>query len=182
MDTKISVGDAMTKDVVIAKPADKASKVANKMFKHRIGCVIVVDKGPIGIVTEGDIVQMVAENGDPNKTKVKEMMSTPLIYADPDIDIIEASRQMAKYDIRRLTVLKNGKLVGVVTAKDILKVAPEKEDILSELANIHISEVEAIADTNFIAGECEACGSFSEFLSNIDGKLICPECKAEQEG
>lgn len=182
METKISVGDAMTKEVVIAKPSDKVDKVAGKMFKHKIGCVVVVDKDPVGIVTERDIVQLVAENGDAAKTKVKEIMSTPIIYADPDIDVIEAARQMAKYDIRRLPVLKAGKLVGVATAHDILKVAPEKEDILSELANIHLSEVEAIVDTNFIEGECEICGNFSEYLASQEGKLLCPECKEDAQG
>lgn len=181
METRISVNDAMTKAVVTAKASDKVNKVAAKMFRHSIGCIIVVDKGPIGIVTERDIVQLIAENGKPEKTPVKEIMSAPIIYADPEVDVIEAARMMAKYDIRRLPVLKSGKLVGVITAHDILKVVPEKEEILSELANIRISEVEAIAEDAQTEGECSVCGNFSESLSNVDGKLVCADCSEEAE-
>jgi len=73
-------------------------------------------------VTEQDIAWKVAANGlDPNNVNIEEIMSTPLIVVDPEEDLAEAANLMKKYKIRRLAVVREETLCGVLTAGDIMR-------------------------------------------------------------
>lgn len=89
--------------------------------KNYEGYVIILDKGkPVGIVTERDIINKVlAKELDPKKIKVSDIMSAPLITIDPDEDLLKASKQMQEQNIRKLIVVRNEIIYGIITAKDI---------------------------------------------------------------
>lgn len=89
--------------------------------KNLEGYVIILDKGkPVGIVTERDIINKVlAKELDPKKTKVSDIMSDPLITVDPEEDLLKASKLMQEQNIRKLIVVRNGIIYGIITAKDI---------------------------------------------------------------
>jgi len=89
--------------------------------ENQEGYLIVFDVGkPLGIVTENDIVnRVVAKNLDPLKTKVTEIMSSPLITVDPDEDLLKASKVMAENNVKKLVVMKETIVHGVITAYDI---------------------------------------------------------------
>jgi CBS domain-containing protein len=93
-----------------------------------------VDKErPVGIITEADIVRrVIAEKRDTVTTKAKDVMSSPLFYVSPETPLTDAMRIMAKSNIRRVVVLKNDALAGIVTSRDILRWSPELIDILVE--------------------------------------------------
>ena len=76
---------------------------------------------PIGIVTERDIVRRVVAKKLPLDTKVSEIMSTSLITVDPDASLKEAAKLMSSNKIRRLPVLKQNRLVGIIVAADFVR-------------------------------------------------------------
>lgn len=115
------VAEAMRTNVVITDESASVAEASMNMRKKGEGCAIVLKAGrPFGIVTERDVTWKVAGNGlDPNKVKVAEIMSKPLIVIDPDADLIEAAKIMKQHKIRRLAVVREGNLRGIVTAADV---------------------------------------------------------------
>ena len=117
------VKDYMTKEINTIDRNTTITEVANVMAadENAEGYVIVLEKGkPVGIVTERDIVnKIVAQNMDPTKTNVLDIMSTPLITIDPDENLLTTSQLMQKNNVRKVVVIKNGIIYGIITAKDI---------------------------------------------------------------
>ncbi len=95
---------------------------AQLMIKHDIGSVIVIEgKSPVGIITERDITKQVIKGNDVLKKLVKQAMSKPLITATPSMAIQEAFELMLRNKIRRLPILDDGNLQGIVTTQDIMR-------------------------------------------------------------
>jgi CBS domain-containing protein len=162
------------------KSVFEASKI---MAKSRRGYVIVVKKNkPIGILTDSDILEKVISKGkDAKKLKVKEIMSSPIITISPDADVSEASRIMRKNVIKRIPVVKKGKLMGIITDSDIARVAPEFINILEERleAKKRGFEPERIEQTT--SGICEECGNYSDNLVYVNGKWLCESCREQEK-
>ena len=99
------------------------SEAARVMDQKLIGYVMVEEKDKIvGIMTERDILRKIVAKGEnPDKLKVKDIMSQPLITIDANEDIINASKKLDEYRIRRLVVTENGKIIGKVTANSIAR-------------------------------------------------------------
>lgn len=117
------VAEAMRTNVVITDENASIAEASMSMSKKGEGCAIVLRMGkPFGIVTERDVTWKVAGKGlDPKTVTVGGIMSTPLITIDPDADLTEAAKIMKKHKIRRLAVVREGTLRGVVTAADIAR-------------------------------------------------------------
>ncbi|GIU71869.1 MAG: hypothetical protein KatS3mg003_1348 [Candidatus Nitrosocaldaceae archaeon] len=96
---------------------------ANIMKERGRGSLVVLDnRKPVGIITERDIVRrVVAEARDVNETKVKDAMSTPLITIGPEATVEAAAKVMYENGIRRLPVVENDNLVGIITSTDFVK-------------------------------------------------------------
>jgi len=125
----------MTPSVKTVKVTDSVMEAVRKMNKFKIGSVIVMDgERPVGIVTERDILERVVEQGlDPNLMEVKSIMSTPLITVEPEVDMEDAARLMTKKRIKKLAVVKEGRLIGVVTSMDIVGHGPKLIDLFQEM-------------------------------------------------
>lgn len=128
----------MVEDVITVEEKATIKKAVELMNKHEIGCLIVVKRGkPAGIVTERDMLKRILlESKDPEKIKVNEIMSAPLVVGKPQMDIEDAVKLMFKRNIKKLPVTDEGHLVGLVTLTDlvrseqiikILKKLPDKE-------------------------------------------------------
>ena len=117
------VKDYLTKDVITVTTESTITEASKVMAadKNVEGYAVVLENDqPIGMVTERDLVNKVlATELDPAKTKVSEVMSTPLITVDPDEDLLKASTLMREKNVRKLVVMKDGIIYGIVTAKDI---------------------------------------------------------------
>jgi CBS domain-containing protein len=113
----------MTKEVATIDYDSTVSEAANLMATVKVyeGYVIVLQKGkPKGIVTERDLVNKVLVRGlDPVKTSVSEIMSTPLKTVDPEDDLLKASRVMKEQNVRKLVVVRDDIIYGIITAKII---------------------------------------------------------------
>ena len=114
----------MNKSVISIDSGASVKDAVNKMVEHHIGCLIVTDMGrPVGIVTETDMLSRVlALAKDPESTKVKAVMSKPLICGSPEMDFMEAPRLMVNRMIKKLPITRNEKLVGILTLTDVLRV------------------------------------------------------------
>jgi signal-transduction protein with cAMP-binding, CBS, and nucleotidyltransferase domain len=185
MRPRMLVKDVMTSPVVTVEETASANKVAELMLDNKVGSVIVLDKtgNAIGIITERDlVVRVLAKNVTPPGTKAKEFMTTPLVAVEPDKTVTDAARMMTKKDIRRLVVLYKGKLVGIVSSKDILEVMPELFEIMQERTRIEGPvgpEATEGAEESPLSGYCDRCGLFSENLLEINGRYICEDCRIE---
>ncbi len=128
----------MKSPLVTIDSKETVLKVATLMKSHDIGSVIVeVDGRLAGLITEKDLVWRVfAEEKNPKEVTAGEIMSSPLISADIDATLSQMARAMAKNKIRRLIITKQNEPVGVVSERDIVRVAPEQIELLSEYLRI----------------------------------------------
>jgi CBS domain-containing protein len=136
-----TVKDLMTKNVVTIESNKTIIEAAALMSEKDIGDLIVMeDNAPVGIVTERDLVRRVLAEGKSSDSKVSEVMTRPLKVIDPEAPIKEAARRMVNKRIRRLPVIKNNKLVGIITAADFARHLSKKtltDDILEAMGRTH---------------------------------------------
>lgn len=132
------VRDVMAKNVKTVKTDDTVHAAVKKMNKFDIGSVIVTASGrPVGIITETNIMRrIVGPRMDPATIWAKDIMTGPLITIDPNADLTEAAKLMAKNNINRLPVMEGDKLVGLLSSTDILKANPTQLSILEELLRV----------------------------------------------
>lgn len=115
--------DIMIKKVIMITREKTAQDAARLMAEHGASSVIVVNGDNIaGIVTERDLVRKVCtQDVASSKVPLSDVMSSPVITAEPDMPIETAVQRMFNNKIRRLPILENGKLVGIVTVSDLVK-------------------------------------------------------------
>lgn len=132
------VRDVMTKAVKTVRVDDSVMEAVQKMNKFRISSVVVMDgKRPVGILTERDILERIVEHCiDPRVIKVRESMSSPIVTIRPHMSIEEAAGLMAQKKIKKLPVIADDKLVGIVTSMDIMRAAPKLVNLLEDLLRI----------------------------------------------
>ena len=116
------VSAIMSTKVVTVRPTDKVNKALQMMVRHKIGSIIIVEKGkPVGILTERDISTRVAKGQKVRGMVVRNIMSKPLVTVRPSAEVSQAVEQMVRKDIRRLPVMEGDKLLGMVTERDIFR-------------------------------------------------------------
>ncbi len=113
----------MVENVVNVEMNVSVKRAAELMNKNDIGCLVVVNgRKPIGIITERDMLKrIIHKSKNPEKTIVSNIVSAPLITATPDMRAGDAARLMFERNIKKLPVVENGKLVGLVTLTDLLR-------------------------------------------------------------
>ncbi len=116
------IRDIMIQDVKTASIEDTVLRAAEIMNRNEIGCIIVTDDGkPAGILTERDILKRVVfKRRDPEKTRVCEVMSKPLVTVKPHITITRAAQIMIKAKIKKLAVTNADHLVGILSLTDLM--------------------------------------------------------------
>jgi CBS domain-containing protein len=123
-----TVRDAMTPGVRAAAVTESLADAAQRMKDEDVGSLPVVeDDRLVGIVTDRDIVvRAVAERVDPQSVKVGDVASRELVVVDPEQDLDEALALMARHQVRRLPVVEEGRLVGMLAQADVALEAKEK--------------------------------------------------------
>jgi CBS domain-containing protein len=132
----LNVEDVMVEEVVTVDANATVQEAVDLMNKHEIGCLIVVLRGkPVGIITERDMLKRVlAKSRDPEKIKVSEIMSAPIIVSKPEMEIEDAVKLMFNSKIKKLPVVQKGRLVGLVTLTDLTRFEPHMIKILKKLS------------------------------------------------
>jgi CBS domain-containing protein len=132
----LKVEDVMVKEVITVEDSSSVKEAANVMNKFEIGGLIVVRKGKaVGILTERDLLKrIVAEGRNAQKTKVRDVMTSPLVVAEPGMDLEEAIRLMFQMKIKKLPVVDRERLVGLMSLTDIARFQPQVISILKQLS------------------------------------------------
>jgi CBS domain-containing protein len=132
----LKIGDVMVKEVITLNDNVTVKEAAEIMNKFEIGSLIVTNRGKaVGIVTERDLLKrVVAEGRNAVKTKVKEIMTTPLVVVEPAMNLEEAAKLMFQMKIKKLAVVDGKKLVGLVSLTDIARFHPAMIKLLKQLA------------------------------------------------
>lgn len=118
---KITVRDIMTKSVIAVDASISVNEAAKMMEDSKVGSVIVMENNtPLGIVTDRDFAVKVVAHAYQISTPVKRIMSSPLIAISPDETVWMISDLMYTRNIRKLPVIENEQVVGIVTATDLV--------------------------------------------------------------
>jgi len=131
----LKVGDAMVREVITVDENSTVKEAVDIMNEYQIGSLIVLEKGKaVGIVTERDFLRrVVGGTKDVTTTKVKEIMTTPLVAVGPNMNLEEAVKLMFENKIKKLVVVDANKLVGIVTLTDIARLQPQMIGMLKQL-------------------------------------------------
>ncbi|MGV8151393.1 MAG: cyclic nucleotide-binding/CBS domain-containing protein [Candidatus Woesearchaeota archaeon] len=163
MQTGYKVIDVMTNKPIVAQKDISLKEAATLMTDTNVNSLLIVegDKA-IGILTDEDLVRKVIAKGiDSKKTKVSDIMETDLVSIEPGRDMYDALQLMRNHNIRQLPVIEKKKLIGFLTAKDILKIQPELFDLFIEKYELKEEERKLSAPPE------EEDDMFSEFFRKI---------------
>jgi CBS domain-containing protein len=121
--------EVMTATAVTAPARCTVREVAELMRDRNVGCIVLVgdDGAPLGIVTDRDLtLGVLAEDGDPSGPAILQA-SSPVVTGAPDVSVDAAIDLMVRHQIRRLPVVQDGGVVGIVTLGDLASRASDKE-------------------------------------------------------
>lgn len=135
----VLVRDVMSKDIRVVRPDTLVKEVVATMNKFDIGSIIVVQaKRPVGIITERDILRRIVEPClAPETLRAREVMSSPVESISATASVDEAAAIMARKKFKRLLVMENETMAGIITFTDIVTQVPNMLNILEELVRPH---------------------------------------------
>ena len=168
--------DTMTRTPVVVGPNMNVDSAVKLMLKARVGSLLVQENNILkGIVTEKDLVQkIILENLNPKKTKISSIMSTIVVTVSPNVEIMEAVKLMTKYHVRRLPVVdRNGKLLGLVTVNDLLRVQPQLFELVLDKSRLFSSK------RDYVDSECDNCKIYT-MVKLINERFLCQECERNE--
>jgi len=131
----VNVKEVMTKDLITLEPDASILDAAQLMKKFNVGTILITQNDKLtGILTDRDIVlRLIAENIDCQDAKLKDFMSQSPVSVSSNEDIQFVADMMAEHQIKRLPIIENNKLVGIVTLGDLSMVAPEQaQEVLEQ--------------------------------------------------
>lgn len=185
MDTGIKVGDLMTRNFIHVSPDTNLKECARTMVKKRVGSLIIKEGDKLkGILTEKDIIWAIVKKSknDLKNIKAKALMRRKVVTIKPGADITDAVTKFKKKKVRRLPVVENGRLIGFLTTKDILKIDPGLFQSIAETIKIR-EETEKLKRKDIEAprkqGICEECGEY-EILYHDEAQWLCDKCYSKR--
>jgi len=180
----ILVADVMTREPVTSKPDETLFNCAKKMVRRKVGSLLLVENGKlVGFVSQKDILWALIKKSHADLSKIKAIDISPkkIAIIKPTATIREAIEKMKKLQFERLPVVESGKLVGMITVRDVLSfhpdIYPELEEFIQireeqeKLKRIKRKDLPVIED-----GICEECGKRGP-LYRSHGMLICESCR-----
>lgn len=207
MENDVNVREIMTREYVAVNEGDSVLGAVQLMREERAGFVLVMrGEDPVGIVTEWDVICLVADEDDPADTPVGDVMSSPLVSLDAERGLSDATSVMARENIRHV-LAKNadGETLGVLTQRDVISatgsrpVAANGGTTHAATGSAGVDAADAVTDDRVTneqvtddrvndtdadaafggferQGICEECGGFAETLWERQGKLLCADC------
>ena len=173
----------MRRTYVGVSEGDSVAGAARLMREEGVdGAVVVRGPNPVGVLTAGDVMGVVADGEDPETTAVDAAMRRPAVTVAPEDSLDEVIGAIAEHDIHWLAVVSEGSLLGTVTEHDVVTVpgsfsspgSTRRDDPARERTGRDAGE----GDTYTTQGVCEGCGSLSRSLDPHNGQLVCEDCRA----
>ena len=170
------LSEIMTTNIVTIDLTERVEEAIRLMVKYDIGSVVITDKQkPVGIITERDITRSALRGDSLLKLPVRSLMSRPLQTGTPDMEIWQTFETMLRLGVRRLPLMENGKLVGIVTEKDltrwVLRVFYEPKLPKEIRALVNKQEIEALTGRS----RCPGCGRYQDECICVRTKLASEE-------
>jgi len=140
--TGLKVVEVMSREVMTSSSDSSISDIAKVMSDKRVGSVVVTENNKaVGIVTEQDIVRkVVVNNKDPKNSKAGDIMDKKLISVSSNEDIYDVMVVMKNNEIKHLPVIDDTELVGIITAKDIIRIKPYLIEMLTFKSSLSTAE------------------------------------------
>jgi len=133
------VKDVMKREVIAINPDISIREASKVMSQHNIGSLLVLDDEKlVGILTERDVLNLVARGENLDEVKVKDVMSRDVITIESDKKIEDAVDLMLKHKIKKLPVMESGKIVGIITTSDIIVAEPKLIEAIASLISLRI--------------------------------------------
>jgi CBS domain-containing protein len=178
MTTRVLVRDIMNSPVISAPTEASIKDIATKMKEEKIGSIVIMDKErTLGIVTDWDIVSnAVVKDIKPSLLNASDIMQ-PLHTIEGEEGVTEAARILRKHNIKRLGVVYKNRLVGIISASDVIAVTPDLVDVISEKSALIRGETGRSMGN--VSGYCDECGEWSDLLQYEEGTFTCEECRGE---
>lgn len=182
MKNEITIADIMTRNPITVSPDTNLLECIKKMLKNKVGCFPIVDKNKnlAGFISQKDILWAIMKKSEKGikKIKAKDISMRKIMTISPQAKIDEVFKKMRKY--RRLPVTQNGKLVGMVTQKDILNFKPEFYPEFEELSKIReesekLKRIKNLKERAY-EGVCEECGNYNSLYKSGEG-MVCESCR-----
>jgi CBS domain-containing protein len=131
----ILVRDMMTQHPRVVRRDTNVQEVVATMNKFDISSVIVVEnERPVGLITHKDIILKIVQPRIPqDAVTAREVMTTPVVTIDENASMEEAAKLMTRKNIKKLPVVRDGKLVGIVTSMDLVREAPKLTTLMEDL-------------------------------------------------
>ena len=180
----ILVADVMTREPVTVKPDETLFNCAKKMVRKKVGSLLLVDgKKLVGFISQKDILWALIKKSSDDLLRIKAIDISPkkIAIIKPTATIQEAIEKMKKLQFERLPVVEGGKLLGIVTVRDVLSfqpdIYPELEEFIQireeqeKLKRLKRKDLAVIED-----GICEECGKRAQ-LYRSHGMLVCESCR-----
>jgi len=181
---KVLVSDIMTRNPEIINPNTNILDCAKRMVKKRIRSLMIVDKKKlIGFISQRDVLWAMIKKSRKDLSKIRaiDIGIKKVITIKPNATLEEALEKMKRSKFRRLPVMHENELVGIVTIRDILSFHPELYPELDEVNKIKeetekLKRIKKAKSREFMhEGNCEECGT-TDILQKIDGRLLCIGC------
>jgi CBS domain-containing protein len=178
MTTRVLVRDIMNSPVISASTEASIKDIAIKMKEEKIGSIVIMDKEePLGIVTDWDIVSnAVVKDVKPSLLNASDIMQQ-LHTIEGEEGVTEAARVLRKHNIKRLGVVYKNRIVGIISASDVIAVTPDLVDVISEKSALIRGETGRSMGN--VSGYCDECGEWSDLLQYNEGTFTCEECRGD---
>jgi signal-transduction protein with cAMP-binding, CBS, and nucleotidyltransferase domain len=146
MESGYKVYDVMCRKVHTANCDSNICEVAGLMKENSVGSIVVLkEDSPVGIITEQDIARKVVASGkNPKETVVSEVAEKELISIESNRDLMEAMTLMGNSEIKHLPVIDEGKLLGIITAKDVIRLEPHLIEMMEFKSNLNREEAKKL--------------------------------------
>ncbi|MDZ7730749.1 MAG: CBS domain-containing protein [Natrialbaceae archaeon] len=182
MESVLTVGEVLTTDYVGVSESDSVLGTVRLMRDDRAACALVMrGSEPVGIVTEWDILGVVADEIDPTTTTVEEVMSSPVLRIDAGTPVSDGAEYMARENIRNLVVEADDEIVGMLTQRDVITVAGSYGQATSPQSPAEPETMGTQANGGeeySTQGVCEVCGTLADSLYESNGRLVCTDCRS----
>lgn len=178
---ELTLRDVMTRDFVGVSESDTVRGAVTVMRNEGVqDAVVLRGREPVGVITAGDVLDVLVEGRDTETTTVDEVMQRDVPSLTSAAGLGEVATKMLATDSDLVLVAENDDVQGVITASELARYTwgrpngPELAHAVEE----NVSSPNTTAEEGYSNQSiCEACGSLSRDLVNVNGQLLCPDCR-----
>lgn len=183
MNDDVTLRDVMAREFVGVSESDPVAGAAELLSAEGADAAVVLrGSEPVGVFAARDVIEVVAAGDDPGETPVSTAMSPP-VALPAGASLADAIEAMADRDVTHVVVTDAEDVAGTVEARDVVAAAAalrgEREPVASPTAGGGDDRVDAADATDGFATQsiCEVCGSLAHDLTNVNGQLVCSDCR-----